>query len=171
MIDDLVREWETTSVDFKQELRVNTASEKAELVKDIIALANIQASGRRWLVIGFEDKTRTYHGPPDPAVKPDRLEQLLAAYITPAVDLCYDVWDYRAGKVGMLEILRDPRKLPYSVKQSVGAAAGQRGAKRVEAGQIFVRHSSHTAQASEKELLVLAEEREWALKAAHQLPA
>jgi len=161
-IDELVREWETTSVDFKQELHVDTASEKAELVKDVIALANTQASGRRWLVLGFENKTRAYYGPPDPKVTPDRLEQLLAEYVTPAVDIRYEVYDYRAGPVGMLEILRDPKKLPYAVKRAVGGPHGQRGEKHVEEGQVFVRHGSHTAEASEEERRALDEEREWA---------
>jgi hypothetical protein len=34
-IDDLVAEWETTSVDFKREVHTDTASDKAELIKDI----------------------------------------------------------------------------------------------------------------------------------------
>jgi len=65
-IDGLVREWETTSVEFKRELHLDTADQKAELIKDVIGLANTQVSGRRLLVVGFEDKRRTYYGPPDP---------------------------------------------------------------------------------------------------------
>ena len=33
LVDDLVAEWETTSVDFKREVSGGTASEKAELFK------------------------------------------------------------------------------------------------------------------------------------------
>ncbi len=57
-IDELVAEWETTSVDFKRELYLDTADQKAEFTKDVIGLANTQASGRRWMIIGFDDKTR-----------------------------------------------------------------------------------------------------------------
>ncbi len=118
-IDDLVDEWETTSVDFKRELHTDTADQKAEFVKDVLGLANTKASGRRWMIIGFDDKTRAYHGPPDPKITQNHLEQLLARYTTPVVCIRYDVVDYRRGKVGRLEVLRDPADLPYQVAQLV----------------------------------------------------
>ena len=39
-IDRLVEEWETTSVEFKRNIQTNTAGEKAELMKDLLGLAN-----------------------------------------------------------------------------------------------------------------------------------
>lgn len=60
-IDDLVEEWETTSVEFKQELETRTKDQKAEFVKDVLGLVNTKASGERWLIVGFEDETHTYH--------------------------------------------------------------------------------------------------------------
>jgi hypothetical protein len=39
-INTLVAEWETTSVDFKRELYLDTADQKAEFVKDVLGLAN-----------------------------------------------------------------------------------------------------------------------------------
>jgi hypothetical protein len=44
-IDDLVEEWETTSVEFKQELETRTKDQKAEFVKDVLGLVNTKASG------------------------------------------------------------------------------------------------------------------------------
>ena len=156
-IDALVKEWETTSVDFKRELSLDTASQKAEFVKDVIGLANTQASGRRWMIVGFDDKTREYHGPPDPSVTQNRVEQILAQYAAPVVDVRYEVVDYRAGKVGKLEVHRDPRKLPHSVARSLGdKAAGDK--KRIVATQVFVRHGSQTEEPTPGELLALQEE-------------
>jgi hypothetical protein len=43
---------------------LGTAREKAEFVKDVIGLANTKPSGRRWMIIGFDDKARKYYGPP-----------------------------------------------------------------------------------------------------------
>ena len=57
-LDELVKQWETTSVEFKRELYLDTADQKAEFAKDVIGLANTQASGQRLLIIGFDDKTR-----------------------------------------------------------------------------------------------------------------
>jgi hypothetical protein len=43
-------------VEFKREVHVTgTASDRAELVKDVLGLANTQASGRRWLIIGLDN--------------------------------------------------------------------------------------------------------------------
>lgn len=153
-IDQLVGEWETTSVDFKRELHTNTADEKAELIKDVIALANTQASGRRLLIVGFEDKTRQYHGPPDAKVTHEHLEQLMSQYVIPVVNVRYEIVAYRSGTVGKLEVLRDPSKLPYRVKKSIGDK------KRIEQDDVFVRHGSLTEPPTELELGAIEEEGE-----------
>ena len=151
-IDGLVLEWETTSVDFKRELYIDTADQKAEFIKDIIGLANTKASGLRWLIIGFDDKTRSYFGPPDSKLTQNRLEQVLSHYTDAVVDIKYDVVDYRAGKVGKIEVIRNPQKLPYRVSKSIGDK------KRVLQNQIFVRHGSQTEEPTADELKALQEE-------------
>jgi hypothetical protein len=151
-IDKLLTEWETTSVDFKRELHTNTADEKAELFKDVVALANTQASGRRWLIVGFDDKTRTYYGPPDPKITQEHLEQLMSQYTAPTLDIRYEVTGYRLGQVGKLEVLRDPKKLPYKIAKSVG------NKKRVEENNLFVRHGSLSEPPTDTELEALVEE-------------
>ena len=151
-IDDLVAEWETTSVDFKRELETKTADQKAELVKDVISLANTKASGRHWMITGFEDKTRQYFGPPNPKVDQEHLEQIVAQYTEPVVDIRYSLVEYRAGSVGRLEVVRDPKKLPYRVAKSVGDK------KRIAQGDVFVRHGSLVEKPSLAELEALQEE-------------
>lgn len=146
-IDGLVAEWETTSVEFKRELRLDTADQKAEFVKDVIGLANTQASGRRWLIVGFDDRTRAYHTSPDLTVTQDRIENILARYTAPHLDVRYETIIYKGGLVGRLEVLRDPRKLPYKVAKSLGGEN-----RRISQGQIFVRHGSQTEVATEAEL-------------------
>jgi hypothetical protein len=151
-IDSLVEEWETTSVDFKRELYLDTADQKAEFVKDILSLATTKASGRRWMIIGFDNETHAYHSAPDSSITRDRIEQILARYSAPTVEIRYLVVDYRLGKVGKLEVLRDPAKLPYKVALSIGDK------KRIEAGQIFVRHGSQVEQPTRDELNAFIEE-------------
>jgi hypothetical protein len=151
-VDELVAEWETTSVDFKRELHLDTADEKAEFIKDVLSLANTKASGKHWMIIGFDNRTHAYHGPPDQHIVQDRLEQILSVYTTPVVDIRYDVVDYREGPVGMLEVLRNPKKLPYSVAKSIGEK------KRIEQGNIFVRHGSQVEKPTSLELQALQDE-------------
>lgn len=150
-IDGLLAEGETTSVEFKREVHLDTADQKAEFIKDILSLANTRASGRRWLVIGFDDKTRTYFGSPDPTLTQQRIEQILARYTTPCVEVRYDVVQCQAGPVGKLEVLRDPKNVPYRVAKSI---TGNK--KIVLQDQIFVRHGSQveTPTAAEEQALV-----------------
>lgn len=158
-IDGLVTEWETTTVEFKQELAIDTNDRKVEFIKDVIGLANTQASGRRWLIVGFEDKGHTYYGPPDTGLYQNRIEQVLARYTAPSIAVRYEVVNYRGGPVGKLEVLREAAKLPYSVAKSLGdKSAGDK--KRIVEGQIFVRHGSQTEQPTEAELQAIKEEAE-----------
>ena len=160
---DMVEVWETTSVDFKRELYLDTAGEKAEFIKDIIGLANTQASGRRWLVVGFDDRTRQIHIPSEPPEKgewqkkitQDRIEQLLSAYVAPNINVRFEIINFSGGVVGKLEIIREAAKLPYRVSKSLGDKEDK---KRIEEGQIFVRHGSHTVQPDDEELQDLQDE-------------
>jgi hypothetical protein len=151
-IDSLVKEWETTSVDFKRELHLDTADQKAEFIKDVLSLATTKASGRRWMIIGFDNKTHAYHSAPDSSITLDRIEQILSRYSAPTAEVKYLVVDYRLGRVGKLEVLRDPTKLPYKVALSIGDR------KRIEAGQIFVRHGSQVEEPTSNELDAIIEE-------------
>jgi len=137
-IDDLVEEWETTSVEFKRELETRTKDQKAEFVKDVLGLVNTKASGEPWLIVGFDDKTHTYHSGCTLPSNQDDLEQILAVYTNPMVEVRYDIVEHYHGPVGRLRILRDPTKLPYRVGKSIG------NKKRIEGAQVFVRHGSQT---------------------------
>jgi hypothetical protein len=153
-IDNLVAEWETTSTEFKREVQLGTADQRAEFIKDVIGLANTQASGRRWLIVGFDDKTRAYHGRPHPFVTQNRIETILAQYAAPNLDVRYEAIAYKGGQVGRLEVLRDAKKLPYRVAKSLGEK------KRIIEGQIFVRHGSQTEAPTVAELRAIHEEAE-----------
>lgn len=157
-IDDLVAEGETSTVDLKRQLGVDTASEKAELVKDVIALANTKATGRRYMVIGFTNEG-DYYQPDDSveraerdrlfvALNEERLQQIITEYTSPAIQVRYTKTEYHLGPVGMLEVLRDVTQLPYVVRKSVGDKNG----KRVEEGQIFVRDGTVTRKARPEEI-------------------
>jgi hypothetical protein len=152
LIDQLVAEWETTSVEFKRELRTGTVDEKAELVKDLTALANTQASGRRWLIVGFDAKTHEHIAAPDPAISQDHLEQLISAYIEPSLTVRYSATDYRSGTVGKLEVIREAAKLPYVSKRELQAK------RHVSAGQWFVRHGSQVEEPTPAERQAIIEE-------------
>ncbi|BDI32604.1 hypothetical protein CCAX7_46550 [Capsulimonas corticalis] len=155
-LDELVAEWETTSVDFKRELKLDTASEKAEFIKDVIALANTQASGKRYLIIGFDDKTRNYHTPVSGSISSNRIEQILANHTKPMINVKYQAINYKGGTVGQIEILRNAIDIPYKVSKSIGDK------KRVNEGDIFVRHGTQIEPPTPGELSAIEEEAAYA---------
>jgi len=162
-VDKLIAGWETTSVEFKRELHTNTKDQQAELIKDLIGLANTQASGQRWMIVGFDDETRTYSAPLDKKITQNHLEQLIAAYIQPNLSVSWKVVQYHGGDVGMLEVLREPHKVPYRVSASIGDKTTK---KRITEGQCFVRHGSQTEEPTPLELAAI--EQEAARAAKHQ---
>lgn len=152
-LDDLLREGETTSVEIKREQHTDTKDQKAELVKDLLALANTKTSGSRWLVVGFDDKSFAWHSPPDSKLSQNHLEQLLSVYTEPMVELRYTVTEARGQQFAKIEVLRDASKLPYRVKATL------RGEKReIRQDQVFVRHGSQVEEPTEAELNALIEE-------------
>jgi hypothetical protein len=154
-IDDLVKEWETTNVDFKRRLGLDTQKEKAEFAKDALGLVTTKSSGRRYMIVGFDDKTRQYHAPPDPTVTPNRMEQVLANLTAPVVTIRYEIVDCQMGKVGKLELIREPEKLPYRAAQDV---FDEKRRKALEKDKVYVRHGSQTESPTDAELEALKEE-------------
>lgn len=154
-LDRLIAEGETTSVEFKRELHTDTNDQKAEFVKDVLALATTQASGDRWLIVGFDETQGSWWGTPDPKITQDHLEQLLSQYTDPVVLIRFSIVDYRGKAVAKLQVLRDRSKIPYAVKREL------RGEKRrIVAGQMFVRHGSQVEQPTPGELEALQKEGE-----------
>jgi Schlafen, AlbA_2 len=134
LVADLVPEWETTTVEFKRQLNLNRDKEKAEFVRDILALATTKASGRRWLVIGFDDTTHQFTHSVDPAITQNRLEDILNAYASPEPRIRYRPVRWNGGEVGLLEVPRDPTHIPYRVTRSLA---------HISVGDVYVRHGSH----------------------------
>jgi hypothetical protein len=84
----------------------------------------------------------------------NRIEQILAHYAEPNLDIRYEVISYKGGQVGVIEVLRNQQKLPYKVAKSLGNKC------RITENQIFVRHGSQTESPSEGELDAIHKEAE-----------
>jgi predicted HTH transcriptional regulator len=154
-IDAHVAEWETTNVDFKREFGLDTQKQKGEFGKDVLGLVNTKSSGRRYMIIGFDDKTKQYHGPPDSAVTQNRMEQVLSNLTDPVVVIRYDVVSHKSGMVGKIEVIRQPEKLPYQATQDV---FDDKGKRVLEKDKVYVRHGSQTEAPTPAELDALKEE-------------
>ena len=146
LIDDLITEWETTNVDFKRQLNLGTKKGKAEFIKDILAVATTKSSGRRFLVVGFDDDTRAFFQSLDDGVQQERLEQILNAYTEPTPTIKLSRVRLDGGVVGLIEVFRSPDRVPYIVKKNLGGSRG------IQQGDVFVRHGSHAERPSPQEL-------------------
>jgi hypothetical protein len=137
IIRRLLPDWETTNVEFKQELNLRNAKQKAEFVKDILSLVTTKSSGRRFMLIGFDDKTHNFKMSVDPSITQDRLEQILDAYADPVPTIRYQQVSWELGTAGAIEIFREAHKLPYKVKADL---------EHISQGDVYVRHGSHNVK-------------------------
>lgn len=149
LLNDLIETWETTSVDFKEVLRLDTDKEKAEFCKDIIALANTLVSGKSFLVVGFNDVSRDFTADVDPKCDQHRMESILAAYCKPVPMIAYTTVDWVSGTAGLIEVVCDRRLLPYRLS---------RDAWKFKATTVFVRHNTLVSVASSEEEQLLLDE-------------
>jgi hypothetical protein len=133
-IRELLGDWEGVNVDFKRELNLTKPSEKAEFVKDILALVTTKFTGRRYLIIGFDPKTQQFFQSVDQSITQDRLEDILVAYANPVPIIKFERVTWQGGVVGLIEAKRQPHKLPYKVKVNM--------THKIRAGDVFVRHGS-----------------------------
>jgi hypothetical protein len=138
LIRSLLADGENVNVDFKQEVHLQTKAHKAEFIKDLLALVTTKARGERYMLIGFDDKTGAFVKSADPAITKDRIEDLLIAYTEPVPSIRYATTAWPGGTVGLIEVIREAHKLPYQVKVDIS--------DKVKAGDVFVRHGSHTVR-------------------------
>ena len=154
LIEELLPDWETTTVEFKRELVLERPREKAELVKDICALATTKASGaERYLVLGFDAKSHAFTTSVDNGLTQDRIEQILNAQTegAPAVKLV--TTPLADGVAGLIVVTRDAASVPYRLKRTT--ADTYFGGR-----DTFVRHGSQVEAPSDAELAALIAEAE-----------
>jgi Putative DNA-binding domain len=144
LVSALHNKWETTEVDFKEGLNLATKSAKAEFARDVLGLVNPQASTERYLVLGFKDSDpeHRFTTSVDPRLTNDRLEDILHNYCSPVPLLRYRAVPWEGRMVGLIEVVREPNKLPYRATQTLG---------KLVAGTVYVRHGTHVTSADPEE--------------------
>jgi hypothetical protein len=78
------------------------------------------------------------------------LEQILNAYTDPIPEIRFRTVAWETGEVDVIEVLRDPTKVPYRVARSLGNV--------IEVGDIYVRHGTQVEQPTRGELSALEAE-------------
>ena len=142
--------WEDPYVDFKRQLSLKNNAEKVEFVKDVLGLVNTKGTSRRFLMIGWDDKTRLVRPPGiDSSLKVEQLQHILNAYCEtpPHLELSRCIWG--SVPIGVIEIKREDVKVPYRVGKAIGPLKPE---------DVFVRHGTTTERPSPTELDGLRQE-------------
>lgn len=150
LILELATRWEDPYVEFKETLSIKSDTSKAEFIKDVMGLATTQGSARRFLMIGWSDKTRKVQVPGvDPELREEQLQQILNSYCEPPPHIVYFTHMWEGALVGVIEIVRESIRLPYQISRDFG---------RRKKGEVFVRHGTITEPPTPRELESLRQE-------------
>ena len=135
----LIKQKEGTKLDFKELLSLNTESEKKELAKDIIAIAN-SIGGRGYLIIGVRDKNKDIIGINTSDFNEERIQQIISYRCDPPISVRAEVVNYLGKEIGVITVFNSNQR-PHQMRQT-GAFYIRRGsttdfARRNEIASMF----------------------------------
>lgn len=137
-IQDLIEyENENTGLDFK--------SMHESLLKDVIAMANSDIVGDRFIICGIEyaaNGKRNIVGIPEGFIDSAIYQQLINDNIEPSVKVDYFPFDYQGKILGILK-LSDCTDQPYMMKKDFGT---------LKRGDSFIRKGSHQTRLTREDL-------------------
>lgn len=140
------QEWE--KVDAKQELILKEVGDKAEFVKDIIAMANNGEPS--YLIIGLEDGTFADVGKLSYHYTTNDINQILVDKIDPPIVVDYKEFIIDGNEYAIVEI--NGQNPPYIAARDLIHNRTDRKQVRVYRGTIYVRHADRTEGISRAEL-------------------
>jgi len=117
-IEDLIRyHQECEFLDFKQE--EYKSAKKHELIKDVLAFANADYDGDKYIIIGIKKEKNDIYvfnidKPDDSAI----IQQTIISNIKPDIDTEYIPFEYEGSNLMILTI-KNPSDKPYATKKAV----------------------------------------------------
>jgi ribosomal protein L7Ae-like RNA K-turn-binding protein len=139
-IIELIKKAEEDLVlDYKQDLPLQSDGDKAEFVKDVIALAN--SGGIAYIIIGVEDGTgrpvglKTLH-------TAEQMNQILKDKCDPPISVEYVERSILGYKIGVIEIKGENPPYVVSVPDKLGGPLSANPQKQfyIERGTVFIRN-------------------------------
>jgi len=144
----LIAEGETTGkVEFKRELHLESADEKAEFIKDIISISNSAPQNKGYLLVGINNAKYIVgiH-----SLEEERIQQLVHSHVRPSVKIGCTMMSTTTpslASVGIIEVEGIER--PYRVSIPIS---------KLKQDDIFVRHGSVVEKATPEEIRRLEHE-------------
>ena len=140
-LKQLLKQEEGPKLDFKARLCLATESEKKELAKDVIAIANSRG-GRGHIVFGVEDKTKKIIGVDPGNFKEEQIQQIIYNRCDPPVPVSVEFLEVDGKLVVVLTIYRSSHQ-PHQMMQT---------------GAFFIRRGSTTDTARRSEIANMFQE-------------
>lgn len=137
----LINEEEGPKLDFKACLCLSTDSEKKELTKDVIAMANSRG-GRGYIIFGVEDKTKRIIGINTLDYKEEQIQQIIYSRCDPPVPISVDFIKIESKMLAVLTVYRSCHQ-PHQMIQN---------------GAFYIRRGSTTDTARRSEIANLLQE-------------
>ena len=138
-LKQLLKGEEGPKLDFKASLSLITESEKKELTKDVIAMANSRG-GRGYILFGIEDKTKKVLGITPQDFHEEQIQQIIFNRCDPPVPISVEFVEYEGRTLAVLTVFRSNQQ-PHMMLQN-GAFYIRRGsttdvARRSEIANLF----------------------------------
>ncbi len=159
------QEWRT--VDAKADLILDEIGDKAEFIKDIVAMANNGEPS--YIIIGLHDKTFKSVGKLVHHYDKNTLNQILAGKVDPPVTVGYREFELNGDEYAVVEVKGNDR--PYIVAQDLIHGPTDRKRSRIHKGTIYIRHEDRTTGISRTELDRFSEAKQPFIEASLELEA
>ena len=141
---------ETVTVDFKRSLSLSTDKQKAEFVKDALAITNTPGNPPHLLVVGVTNDG-DFHQPLEFDAKPEQIDQLLASWTAPVLSARVERLGLPHGEVALIYFERKAEDVPYRATRSYPG--------KLDAASVKYRYGTTTADAKLAEIAKLDAER------------
>ncbi len=140
-LKQLLKQEEGPKLDFKATLNLTTESDKKEVTKDVIAMANSRG-GRGYIVYGVEDKTKRLLGIDPGGFKEEQIQQIIYNRCDPPVPVSVDFIDIEGKKIAVLTIYKSTHQ-PHQM---------------INTGAFYIRRGSTTDTARRGEIANMLQE-------------
>lgn len=140
-LKQLLKAEEGPKLDFKEALHLVNESDKKELTKDVIAMANSRG-GRGYLIFGIQDKTKKVMGINACDFQEEQIQQIIYNRCDPPVPISIDFIEYENATLAVLTVFRSSHK-PHMMLQN---------------GAFYIRRGSTTDVARRGEIANLLQE-------------
>ena len=156
----LLEQDESTYLEYKSAIDLNTKEGKAKFLKEVLSLAN-SLQGHAYLVIGVEDKKKTILGME--GLGEEQIQDVIKEWCRPVIDFHFEIVPLDGKNVGVMTIYSS--RPPHTVKKKFGYSEVSESNKRpkekhLEEHAVFVRRGSTIEVASPEEIVEMAQQRD-----------